>query len=104
MLMLMSLANKITCRGFAFVYLVTNQLANFYFYLLANKHDLKALSRLAKTHYSTTMHYSFTDHILFLCLPNVPLPDRQIGGKLGEQSVMGVRKTLYSLVARITLT
>ena len=48
------LANKLTCKVVLIIYLLRNQLANsLLFFLHANKHDLKSLSKLAKTHYAT---------------------------------------------------
>ena len=45
------LAKKLSCKVVCIIYLLTNQLAKGLLFLLANKHDLKSLSKLAKTHY-----------------------------------------------------
>ena len=56
---------------------------------------LQFYSHHRDVHYevSKTVEPNTTDHILFL--PNVPMPDRQIGGNVGAQSVMGAGKLPY---------
>ena len=52
------IASKPTCKLVWIIYLLPNQLEKRLLFLLANKHDLRALSKLLKTHYMCQMSQS----------------------------------------------